>query len=105
MLGTRISPTERRAIVQAEGHPQPVAPSLTFGDGMNRLFGIALSLANAEGGLLLVDEFENGLHYSVQLDVWRMIFGLSQKLNIQVFATTHSTDTVKAFQKGRCRIP
>ena len=34
-----------------------------------------------------------------------MIFGLSQKLNIQVFATTHSRDTVEAFQKAAAESP
>ena len=72
---------------------------------MNRLFGIALSLANAEGGVLLIDEFENGLHYSVQPDVWRMIFNMSERLNIQVFATTHSKDTVHAFQEAAAESP
>ena len=67
---------------------------------MNRLFELALSLVNAEDGVLLVDEFENGLHYSVQPDVWRMIFALAQKLSVQVFATTHSRDTVRSFQKA-----
>ena len=98
MVGTRGSSYERRAVVRAEGIPKPV-PLRSFGDGMNRLFGIALSLANAEGGVLLIDEFENGLHYSVQPDVWRMIFQLSKRLNVQVFATTHSKDTVHAFQE------
>ena len=42
---------------------QPV-PLRSFGDGLNRLFGIILSLVNARGGFLLIDEFENGLHYS-----------------------------------------
>ena len=104
MVGTSGSSYERRAIVRAEDIPKPV-PLRSFGDGMNRLFGIALSLANAGGGLLLIDEFENGLHYSVQPDVWRMIFGLSQKLDIQVFATTHSRDTVEAFQKAAAESP
>lgn len=87
----------RRAIVRAVNIPRPV-PLRSFGDGMNRLFGIVLSLVNVGGGLLLVDEFENGLHHSVQLDVWRMIFKLAQSLDVQVFATTHSQDAVKAFQ-------
>ena len=78
MVGTSGSSHERRAIVRAEDIPKPV-PLRSFGDGMNRLFGIALSLANAEGGVLLIDEFENGLHYSVQPDVWRMIFNMSEK--------------------------
>lgn len=104
MVGSEKYRFLRRAIVRAKGIARPV-PLRSFGDGMNRLFGIALSLVNAGGGILLVDEFENGLHYSVQFDVWRMIFNLSQKLNIQVFATTHSNDTVKAFQKAAAESP
>ena len=104
MIGTDRDGDARRAMVRSEEIPRPV-PLRTFGDGMNRLLGIALSLVNAGGGLLLIDEFENGLHYSVQPDVWRMIFGLSQKLDIQVFATTHSRDTVEAFQKAAAESP
>ena len=104
MLGAVGSPSARRAVVLADGILRPVSLR-SFGDGMNRLFEIALSLVNADGGLLLIDEFENGLHYSVQPDVWRMIFQLSSKLNIQVFATTHSKDTVEAFQKAASKSP
>ena len=67
---------------------------------MNRLFGIVLSLVNAKGGLLLIDEFENGIHHSVQLDAWRTIFRLAHDLDVQVFATSHSWDAIEAFQKA-----
>lgn len=70
----------------------------SLGDGMSRVFGIALALVNAKNGFLLIDEFENGLHYSVQPDIWRMIFESARRLNVQVFATTHSLDCVKAFE-------
>jgi len=66
----------RTAIVRSNKIPRPV-PLRSFGDRLNRLFGIALSLVNAKDGLLLIDEFENGMHYSVQLDTWRMIFRLA----------------------------
>ena len=89
----------RTAIVRAGDIPQPV-PLRSFGDGLNRLFGIILSLVNAHGGFLLIDEFENGLHYSVQLDTWRTVFRLAQSRDIQVFATSHSWDTIEAFQKA-----
>ena len=69
----------------------------SFGGGMNRMFRIALSLVRAGGGILLVDEFENGLHYSVQPDAWRMVFKLARDLDVQVFATTHSMDTIRSF--------
>ncbi len=67
---------------------------------MQRIFGIALALVNARNGILLVDEIENGLHYLAQPDVWRLIFRLASRLNIQVFATTHSWDCIEAFQKA-----
>jgi AAA ATPase-like protein/putative AbiEii toxin of type IV toxin-antitoxin system len=74
----------RTAIVRAQNLPRPV-PLRSYGDGLNRLFGVVLSLVNAKDGLLLIDEFENGMHYTVQLDVWRAVFRLAQELNVQVF--------------------
>ena len=69
----------------------------SMGDGVSRVFSIMLSMVNCNGTYLLIDEFENGLHYSVQEKLWEIIFYLSERLNIQVFATTHSNDTIKAF--------
>lgn len=99
MVGGEGPRRERTAIVRAGNLPRPV-PLRSFGDGLNRLFGIVLSLVNAKGGLLLIDEFENGMHHSVQLDAWRAVFALSRRLGIQVFATSHSWDSIEAFQKA-----
>ena len=94
----------RKAIVRSDNLPRPVQLR-SFGDGMSRIFAIVLSLVNAKGGLLLIDEFENGLHHSVQLGAWRMIFRLAQSLDVQVFATTHSKDAVEAFQEAAAETP
>ena len=68
-----------------------------MGDGINRILTIILSMLNCKNGVLLVDEFETGLHYSVQEQLWNIIFSLSKKLNIQVFATSHSRDCIEGF--------
>ncbi len=94
----------RTAIVRSSAFQRPV-PLRSFGDGLNRLFGIVLSLVNAKDGLLLIDEFENGMHHTVQLDVWRGIFRLSSLLNVQIFATSHSWDAVDAFQRAAVADP
>jgi energy-coupling factor transporter ATP-binding protein EcfA2 len=99
MVGLEGRGLSRSAIVRSANFPHPV-PLRSFGDGLNRLFGIVLSLVNAKGGLLLIDEFENGLHHTVQFDVWRVIFQLAQRLDVQVFATSHSWDAIEAFQKA-----
>ncbi len=72
-------------------------PLHSMGDGVIRLLQIILRIFNAQNGFLLIDEFENGLHYSIQAEVWRLIFELSKQLNIQVFATTHSWDCIESF--------
>ncbi len=71
-----------------------------LGEGMSRLLGLALSLASAQGGLLLLDEVETGFHYSIMPKVWRLVFEAATKLNVQVFATTHSWDCIEAFQRA-----
>jgi AAA15 family ATPase/GTPase len=87
---------KRYPVVRLEGSDNPF-PLRSMGDGINRILTIILAMVNCEKGYLLIDEFENGLHYSVQEKLWEIIFYLSERLNIQVFATTHSNDTIKAF--------
>jgi predicted ATP-dependent endonuclease of OLD family len=61
-------------------------------------------MANASGGILLIDEFENGLHWEVQRELWRALFQAAGNFGVQVFATTHSNDCIQAFieaQKDR----
>ena len=67
-------------------------PIGSMGDGLWRMLGLAVSLTNARGGALLVDEIDTGLHYSVMEDMWRMISKQAAALSVQVFATTHSRD-------------
>ncbi len=85
--------------LRVRGKDEPV-PIKTMGDGMNRLFGIGMALACAKDGILLVDEVENGIHWSALPDVWKFIVKVAKRLNVQVFATTHSNDCLRAFQVG-----
>ncbi len=88
---------ERTTIIKVEGISEPI-PIRNLGDGMQRLLGIVLSLINAQNGILLIDEVENGLYFTVQEDLWELIFQVACQLNVQVFATTHSWDCISAFQ-------
>jgi predicted ATPase len=89
----------RRALVRIAGQERPV-PLRSLGDGAVRLFGVALALANSQGGFLLIDEAENGIHYSLQRDFWRMVLLTAQANNVQVFATTHSWDCMAGFAQA-----
>lgn len=89
----------RKAVIKLSNNPV-VLPLLSMGDGINRILTIILALVNSDNGYLLIDEFENGLHHTIQEKLWNVIFYLSQKLNVQVFATTHSEDCISGFQKA-----
>ena len=43
---------------------------------------------------------ENGLHFHTLEQLWEIINSLSQKLNVQVFVTTHSNDCIRAFKEN-----
>ena len=89
----------RFARVKVSDSPHPV-PLNSLGDGMLRVLQLVLKVFPAKGGFLLIDEFENGLHFSVQEKVWKLLFEMAQKLDIQIFATTHSWDCIESFAKA-----
>ena len=91
--------TMARGVVKLSGVGR-ATPIKSLGEGAMRLFGIALSLANARNGLLLLDEAENGVHYSVQQEMWRMILRVAERANVQVIATTHSWDCITGFAQA-----
>ena len=89
----------RYSVVKSDRFDNPL-PLANFGDGTQRVFAMALAMSTASNGYLLIDEFETGLHHSVQADVWRAVFRLAHEWNVQVFATTHSQDCIEAFQEA-----
>ncbi len=99
LISAKEGNPDRVAMVRLADRPEPI-PMKSLGEGMNRLFGLSLALVSSGGGLLLVDEIETGLHYSVQADMWRLVFKTAKRLNIQVFATTHSLDCIRAFEQA-----
>lgn len=74
------------------------APDLaTFGEGVRRVFEIGLLFAGVRGGVLLVDEFENAIHTELLMDFAGLVHDLAEELNVQVFLSTHSKETIDAF--------
>ena len=85
----------RRVLVKLEDGAR--VPLRSLGDGAVRLFGVAVALAGAAGGLLLIDEAENGIHHSLQHEYWRLVLRAAADNNVQVIATTHGWDCIRGF--------
>ena len=73
-----------------------LVPLSAMGEGMARVARLILAVSAARGGLVLVDEIENGLHHSVLPDLWRSISHAATRFDTQVVATTHSFECVEA---------
>ena len=71
-------------------------PITAMGEGTKRLLALSLAFLSAQDGVFLIDEVENGLHHSTLVDVWKSLDWLSREFNVQVFATTHSYECIKA---------
>ena len=72
-------------------------PVNLLGGGMANFLSVALAMLDSSDGIVLIDEIENGLHYSMLHKLWQAVFRWSQELNVQVFATTHSNECIRAF--------
>ncbi len=95
----RIDVNEENSKVLLEGDSKPI-PLKSLGEGMSRMLWLAVALVSAkESKLLLIDEFEAGLHHSVQETLWEKVFQYAKEWDIQVFVTTHSMDTVQSFHE------
>ena len=70
-----------------------------FGDGVRHLISIVTSLYKCENGYLFIDEIDNGIHYTQLDEIWTIILEVSKKLNVQVFATTHSKECIESYAR------
>jgi ABC-type branched-subunit amino acid transport system ATPase component len=87
--------SQSTAFLKLAGEDQRV-PLGSLGDGTRRLLALAIFLARASGGVLLVDEIDTGLHYTTLEAMWRFVVETARRLSVQVFATSHSGDCVRA---------
>jgi hypothetical protein len=99
-----LLPLAGQSVIHGDIGLPRLVPMPFMGEGMRRVLSIVLAIANAPGGVVLIDEIENGLHYSVMKDVWKAIAVAARQMDVQVFATTHSLECVlhahEAFSEG-----
>jgi len=90
-----LSKDNPKAFVRCKGIEQRI-PLGSLGDGVWRMLSLALAFTDVKGGVLLLDEIDTGLHYSVMEKMWKLVYATAKRLNVQVFATTHSNDCLHA---------
>lgn len=98
---TDISVISREGFVQLYVKKSGISiPFKYCGDGIVKVANMVLHLMADEGSVLLADEIDNGLHYSIQKELWSSLAQVAQKHNCQIIATTHSYECISAAYHG-----
>jgi energy-coupling factor transporter ATP-binding protein EcfA2 len=87
---------ERQTVLRGHvGLPRPI-PLALLGGGAVRLTEVLLAVLSVGAGLVLIDEVESGLYYQNLERTWRAINEASKEGGVQIIATTHSRECVRA---------
>lgn len=89
-----------RAMLWADIGLNEFLPLAMLGEGMGWVAQMMISLISVRDGLLLIDEFENGIHHSLLPNVWKAIHDAAISANVQVITTTHSYECVSAIYEA-----
>ncbi len=85
----------------AQKETGPLLPLSVMGNGMVRLISILCSILEYPNSIVLIDEIENGFHYSFYPFLWKAIAQICKTINTQIFITTHSIECISAAANSR----
>lgn len=94
----RLRPFEiegRRVLYADIGLPERI-PLPMLGEGFNRLVQIYGAIIGEGAEVVLIDEIENGLHWSALPQIWTGLREAVNREKVQIFATTHSLECIAA---------
>jgi predicted ATPase len=72
-----------------EGLPRRIPLTLVSG-GMNKLVALLLAITKQAGGIVIIDELENGFYFSHLPEIWRSLLDFARTYSCQLFISTHS---------------
>lgn len=64
--------------------------------GIHKFLTLILACVTLKNGVILIDEIENGIYYSKHEVLWEALLTMSKKNGNQIFATTHSRESLLA---------
>lgn len=66
---------------------------------MKKAMLLLSAVLKAKNGILLLDEFETAIHTSAMGNVFKWIIENAEKLNVQIFMTSHSLEAINSVLK------
>jgi AAA15 family ATPase/GTPase len=87
----------KRFIIDSDKFTEKNLDMTNYGEGLQRIFEIALGFAYSQNGILCIDEFETAIHNTLLKSFTEFVQKLAHMFNVQVFLTSHSKECIDAF--------
>lgn len=96
MFDSRINSIEatKDGLFIGYDHLSNMVPLNMAGDGVQKYLSIALYAFHPSTDIIIIDEIENGLHFSAHQKLWKCIFTSATELGKQFFISTHNKETL-----------
>lgn len=90
--------TDEETIIIEEKEQDEGLPLYYYGDGVYRLFYTAMLMLIHPEKRLMIDEVDAGIHFSRLVPFLEALLKISDKSDIQIFATTHNIECLHAIK-------
>jgi AAA15 family ATPase/GTPase len=75
-------------------------PLSSISTGVSKYVSLALAISSMNGGVVFIDEIENGFYYDRYESIWRSLISLAKKHKVQIFVATHSLECLEALNEA-----
>ena len=89
---------------EIEGHKKKLPLNYLSG-GLTKLAAMLAAIPNLQGGIVLIDEIENGFHFRKLPRLWDTLLHMCEAYDVQLFASTHSYECLKAAAISASKTP
>jgi predicted ATPase len=73
-------------------------PLSSISTGVQKFVTFILSISANRGGVMFIDEIENGFYYDRLPSIWSSLIDLANRYDVQIFASTHSRECLEALK-------
>lgn len=95
-----VDEKQRFLVIDSNEQLEEAMDISSYGEGLQRIFYITLLFASVKNGVLLIDEFEDAIHFQLLSKFAKLVEKLAIDFKVQVFITTHSKECITAFMES-----
>lgn len=79
-------------------------PLSTVSTGVSKFISLALAISAMNGGVVFIDEIENGFYYDRYESIWGSLISIAKSHNVQIFVTTHNLECLEALNRATVKM-